>query len=69
MIEKAGFGGWVPRLGFVDSSRSTVSIDMLPVDADRVTLCRAGSERPPVKSACQASLSGGIQSRKRSESL
>ena len=53
MIEKAGFGAVrsSARLGLVESSRSTVSIFMLPVDSDAVILCRAGSVTPPVKSA------------------
>ena len=53
VIVNSGLGAvaLVCRLGLVEISRSTVSIFMLPVDSDPVTLCRAGSVIPPVKSA------------------
>ena len=59
----------VCRLGFVEMFCSAVSMLMLPVESDAVSLCRAGSVMPPVKSACQASLSGYIARRKNSASL
>ena len=60
----------VCRSGLVEMLwRSAMSMLMLPVDSEPVSLCRFGSVTPPVKSACYASLSGGIQSRNVAASL
>ena len=68
---KSGLGAvaLVARLGLVERFGSAVSMLMLPVESDAVSLCRFGSVMPPVKSACQASLSGYIARRKNSASL
>ncbi len=48
----AGFGSvaLVAMFGFVERGRRPMSIVMLPLDSEAVTLCRAGRVIPPVRS-------------------